>query len=179
MISLSEIAQKLLAEDMTFAQLFSSSTKRRIKRSGDTKVSNAQVVSTKNGKGWEFLLSSTSSTTGETYNGQITFKKIDRTKRAENLPCVVDCNCPDFKYVWAAADARRGASVTGNQSLNGCNGANPVYTNRRMRPGLCKHLLALQGALKKRLDASQKQDLREKLDEVVDQNPNFSIDVEG
>jgi len=47
-------------------------------------------------------------------------------------------NCPDYLYRWEVANARVGSS-----KIIHSNGQPPNVTNPTMRPGLCKHLLAL------------------------------------
>jgi hypothetical protein len=81
----------------------------------------------------------------------------------------VNCTCPDYKYVFANANAKSGAGVTGRQgsanvsSVGSGGGEKPVnifeasfnmgndndgtngrgIRNPRQTPGLCKHLIAL------------------------------------
>lgn len=50
----------------------------------------------------------------------------------------LSCSCDDFMFRWEYALAARG----GAQILYG-NGEPPVDTNPRMKPGCCKHLIAL------------------------------------
>jgi len=53
---------------------------------------------------------------------------------------VVVHNCPDFKFRWEVANKKVGSS-----QIFHSNGKNPNKTNPTMRPGLCKHLIALGG----------------------------------
>lgn len=50
-------------------------------------------------------------------------------------------NCPDYRFRWAYANNKAGASPIGNDSLNGNNGSVPTKYN--LGTGMCKHLLAL------------------------------------
>jgi len=47
------------------------------------------------------------------------------------------CDCENFKYVWEVALIKQKSSVK-------CfsNGKKPVITNPKMKPGMCKHLIA-------------------------------------
>lgn len=57
----------------------------------------------------------------------------------------VACSCPDFKFRWETALAHAGAAV-----IHYSNGEPPTETNGEMRPGACKHILALRELIKKK-----------------------------
>ncbi len=80
------------------------------------------------------------STTGKRQRGYARFYKPEKSKAKTlgNLPVEVSCSCPDFKYRWEVANKRVGSS-----QIFHSNGKKPNKTNPTMRPGLCKHLLAL------------------------------------
>ena len=86
-------------------------------------------------------------------------------------------NCPDYKYRWAYANSQQDAGPVGFNSLNKSNGQAAKITNPKNRPGLCKHLLGLKDGLKKKLSESNQPTLEGKLNEIVDNNPEFTIDV--
>lgn len=175
-----EIVKSLLMEKMTFSQLFNSSTPSRKKRAKSMQfVNRLPIRSQKTDDYWDFRYKSgqSNNTTGNSYRGRITFLRDKRSKMGDNVYCEVDCGCPDYKYRWAYANNNKDASPMGRESINQCNGDRPVITNPRLRPGMCKHLLALKDNLHTRLTESQKQTTEEKLDEVVERYPEFEITV--
>jgi len=86
------------------------------------------------------------STTGLRHRGYVKFFKPQRRNPKnvplQNLECLVDCTCPDFRYRWAWANKQRQSSVVGPQSLNQAWNRAPRKTNPKGKPGLCKHILA-------------------------------------
>lgn len=180
---LTEILSSILSEKMTFSQLFNSSDRARKNRAKDVRVTKLPVLSSRRGIYWDFRYKSNPSSTGERYRGRIIFRKTTKSNNADDLPCLVDCSCPDYKYRWAYANDKKEAGVLGPNSLNQANGAAPdpqapPHMNPRAKPGLCKHLLALKTALHQKLNSSPKRSIREKLDDVVDRSPRFDVDVE-
>lgn len=93
---------------------------------------------------WSFNFKSAPSTTGLRHHGYIRFFKPRRPKQLQQLECIVDCTCQDFKYRWAWANKQRGSSQVGPRSMNHAWNQAPRITNPTGRPGLCKHLLALK-----------------------------------
>jgi hypothetical protein len=63
----------------------------------------------------------------------------------KNLNVKVSCSCGDYCFRWEYANHKVGAS-----DIIYCNGEPPVETNSKMRPGLCKHLLALRAFIEKK-----------------------------
>lgn len=71
----------------------------------------------------------------------------------------VNCNCPDYRYVWAEPNADAGAGVTqkdgefkAQSGFTGSGNENDPSKNQGIRnpnktPGLCKHLIALASYL--------------------------------
>ena len=180
MISLATLARSLLTERMSFHQLFNSSTPSRKNRAKNMKVQTLPVMSNRDEKYWNFSFRSApdNNTTGKSWKGRITFPKSKEVTRPDRLMCEVDCGCPDYKFRWAYANNKSGAGPLGFNSLNKSNGMPADMLNPENRPGLCKHLLALKDGLRKKLSASRQPTLSGKLDEVVDQNPQFDITYE-
>lgn len=176
-IFLKNIVRSLITESMTFAQLLRSSTPSRKDRASTVAVNQLPVLSSRNGKYWNFSFKSNPSTTGKQWKGRITFLKAKKNVSADQLMCEVDCGCPDYRFRWAYANNNQDAGPLGSNSLNKSNGAPARITNPRSRPGLCKHLIALRNQLRKKLTESQQPTLDTKLDEVVDKYPEFTIEV--
>lgn len=63
----------------------------------------------------------------------------------KNLNVKVSCSCPDYTFRWEYANHKAGAS-----DIVYSNGEPPVETNPNMKPGLCKHGLALAKYLRDR-----------------------------
>lgn len=180
MISLSKILYNLLTEKLTFNQLIKYSDPKRKEKSKRMRTRSLPMKSSATDEFWNFTYKSDPShiTTGKGYQGRITFGKNLADKSAIDLPCSVDCGCPDYKFKWAYANNDKDSSPMGSNSLNKCNGSTPNMTNPYLTPGLCKHLLSLQTYLKTKLEESVKPTLQEKLDEIVLRYPNSTIEVE-
>ena len=179
MILLLEIAKQFLVERMSFTQLFNSSTPSRRERARDMQTTKLPVHATNEARYWNFQFRSGSSnnTTGKSWKGRISFPKSKNATRPDRLMCEVDCGCPDYKFRWAYANNKNDAGPIGFNSLNKNNGSPSRVTNPQNRPGLCKHLLALKDDLRKKLAESKQGTLETKLDEIVKQHPEFTIDV--
>ena len=176
---LTEIARQILCEKMSFSQLLRISTPSRKKRARDMKVTKLPVLSSRNGKYWNFQYRSgpSNNTTGKSWKGRISFPVPKKNTSAENLMCEVDCGCPDYRYRWAYANNAQDAGPMGFNSLNKCNGQAPDATNPKKQPGLCKHLIALKDQLRQKLTESQQATLEGKMNDVVDNNPSFEIEI--
>jgi hypothetical protein len=181
MLLLSDILKSILNESLTYYELFQDSSFGRKKRAQGMRVQKLQVTSERDGKAWNFAYKSSphNNTTGKSWEGRITFLK-DATNRenAEDLPCHVDCSCPDYKFRYAYANNRKDASPLGVNSLNKCNNAPPRIMNPQLKNGLCKHLISLKNALHKRLRESTTPSISNKLDETVTKYPQFDIEVD-
>ena len=179
MISLINIAKQILTEKMTFSQLFNRSEAGRKDRAKGMRVTRLPVLSSRNGEYWNFQYQSApnNNTSGGSWKGRITFRKTNKTTTADNLPCFVDCGCQDYKYRWAYANSQKEAGPVGPNSLNKSNGSPAPIMNPRGQVGLCKHLIALKTDLHKKLESNKNSNLEEKLNEVVDANPSFEIEV--
>ena len=185
MISLMEVFNRMIAEKMTYSQLFNTSDPARKTRSKDVSVTKLPVMASSNGWYWNFAYTSNPSTTGKSWKGRINFRRTNEVVDADSVPCTVDCSCPDYRYRWAYANDRRDAGAVGVRSLNkSWPGSKPVITNPQIKPGLCKHLLALKNELHQRLNTSKRKyaykrrNIHEMLDEIVAQYPTFEITYE-
>lgn len=159
MISFAKIAREFLMERMTFKQILSVSEPARIDRGKhDVRSRSIGVTSEDGQETWNFNYKSNPSTTGERHHGYIKFfKDISNTDNVENLDCIVDCDCEDFKYKWTYNNNKYGISPIGNKSYNGNNGQKPQPYND-LGVGLCKHLVSLGKFLKTSIEAPTSDD---------------------
>lgn len=135
--------KSFLGERLTYDKLFRMSTPERVTRSLKVRGPPLELDSYQDALYYAFNFKSYPSTTGLRHRGYIKFiKPRGRNKPLQHLDCVVDCECPDYKYRWAWANKQRGSSRVGPQSLNQALNRAPRRTNPRGRPGLCKHILA-------------------------------------
>ena len=132
------------ASTLTYDKLFRRSDPKRIWRSGHVRGPPMEMDAYKDATYYSFNFKSYPSTTGLRHRGYIKFEKPrhGRPMPAEQLPVVIDCTCPDYRYRWAWANKQRGASKVGSQSLNQAHDRAPRITNPTNKVGLCKHLLA-------------------------------------
>jgi hypothetical protein len=135
---------RYLIERMTFDQLFRVSDPRRVMRSGTVRGPAIEVLSYQDSEMYVFNAKSSPSTTGLRHKCYIRFYRPRRPKTLQNLDCLVDCECPDYKFRWAWVNKQRGSSAVGSSSLNQAHNRAPRVTNPGNRPGLCKHLLAMR-----------------------------------
>jgi len=137
----------------------------RLRASKDVKSKSLKVISTvgKDGKERETSLFSYKSYHGNDdtrsrfnrprWQGYIKF--LDGFNEGKDGDIEINCNCPDYKYVWAKANKDHDAGVTSVDNKldvqagfhGGGNENNDTY-GKRIRnpdnvPGLCKHLIAL------------------------------------
>lgn len=155
MILLKRLIQEFLCERMTFNQLLSASGNKqdnsRMDRAKHVNARSVRVTTIDENEAWTFSYKSQGhhSTTGDRHHGYVRFFKdnVRKNERASDIECMVDCDCPDYKYRWAYNNARAGASITGNSSWNGNNGKPPRPREQggvgNLGEGLCKHLIAL------------------------------------
>jgi hypothetical protein len=170
MISLKEL---LLCEVMSFKDLMAAAgtDAGRLARSKGMRVKSLRPVFDDDGESMIFSYKSSpaTSTTKKRYQGYIKLSNADlkRNKSKDDINCIVDCQCPDFKYRFAYWDSKEGASVTGNNSWNKNNGATPKKYGKRI--GLCKHLISIADYLKTQIDSkiNAKKTLKEHLTEGV------------
>jgi len=172
-----EEEESLVAEDMSYDELMKLTTPERKERASNVNVRSLPVSVENNQEQWNFRYKSSPQTTvtDKPFKGSISFLKgkVGQNNNAMKMKCMVDCECPDFKYRFAYNDAAKGASKIGPDSLN-------KAINRRPKPaydegeGLCKHLVALSRFLKTKIQATKKSNLFEALDAVANQGP-FNI----
>ena len=136
--------KKFLAERMTFKQLLSYSEPKRVTRSLTVRGPPLKIEAFEDEVFHVFNFKSFPSTTGLRHHGYIKFFKPKRVKPLNELECLVDCTCPDYKFRWAWVNKQRGSSVVGDKSMNKAWNRAPVVTNPGSIPGMCKHLIKLR-----------------------------------
>lgn len=159
MISWAKMMKKVLMERMSFRQLFAGSEGGRKERGAhDVDPKSSAVTATDDGEAWTFNYKSHPSTTGQRWHGFVQFFKEDVSGKdnAMDLECMVDCDCPDYRYRYAYNNKQADVGWTGNNP-------NWKYSNqnngRKWRPrsqggvgdygvGMCKHLCSLSEYLK-------------------------------
>lgn len=132
---------------LTFDQLFRYSEPKRIVRSADVKGPPLDIDSYRDAVYYIFnFKSNVTNTTGLRHRGYVKFfRPRSRTPvPLHKLECLVDCECPDYRYRWAWANKQRRSGAVGPQSLNQAWNRAPRITNPRAIPGLCKHILAMR-----------------------------------
>jgi hypothetical protein len=134
----------LLLERMSFKQLLAVSDPRRVTRSLTVRGPPLKIRAYQDAVYWAFNFKSFPSTTGLRHHGYVKFAKPTRQKPLEQLDCVVDCTCPDYRYRWAWANKQRGSSLVGQGSMNRAWNRAPRVTNPTGSPGLCKHIIHLR-----------------------------------
>jgi hypothetical protein len=154
MIKLRSLISEIISEEMSYADLMNSSDPNRKDRSKRIPSKSLMVRSINDREAWKFSYKTPSdeNTTGLRHQGFIHFLKeqINPGDNAMNIPCRVDCSCPDYKFRFSYANKQQNAGENGPNSLN--KGQNyPSSINRG--PGLCKHLLSLKEYLKTQIDS--------------------------
>ena len=122
-------------------------------------------MATEDGEAWAFNYKSDhpTSTTNQRYHGFIRFLKenVGENDNASKLECMVDCDCPDYRYRFAYNNAKAGAGTIGHQSdgwkyHNNSSGAAPRSRAQGgvgdYGTGICKHLCALSEFLKTKIE---------------------------
>jgi hypothetical protein len=163
-------------ENMTYNELLKQVDNGRKDRAKTVRTRSIPVSVDEGQESWNFRYKSNPSVTGKGFQGQITFfKELSNKDNAADIPCKVDCGCPDFMYRFAYNDAEEDASQIGQNSLNKC-------INQKPQPaydfgvGLCKHLVALGDYLKTSISNTKKSNLFEAIGDVA-KNKNFNIEV--
>jgi hypothetical protein len=185
MISISNIAKRVLNEILSFSELMKFSEPKRKKRALKMRTQSLPMRADATNEYWNFSYKSDSShitprlenPNGINHKGRITFKKENINTSAIDIPCKVDCTCEDYRYKYAYANNDKDAGPMGTSSLNQCNGNFPKITNPYLRPGLCKHLLSLRDYLRTKLEESNKPTLAEKLDDIVTRYPTDNFEI--
>ena len=159
MISFSKILRTLLTERMSFRALLAGSESGRKQRGRqDVNARSMRVASLDGNEAWTFRYKSSPSTTGNPWHGYIQFFKDDVSEKdnAMDLDCMVDCDCPDYRYRYAYNNAKADVGRIGRHPDLSIGNQN---NGQRPRPrsqggvgdygvGLCKHLCALADFLK-------------------------------
>ena len=162
-----------LVERLTFDQLFRYSEPKRVYRSLTVRGPPLEIDSYQDAVYYIFNFKSNPSTTGLRHRGYIKFFKPKRKNPQgvplQHLECLVDCECPDFKYRWAWSNKQRQSSVVGPGSLNQAWNRAPKITNPGSHVGLCKHLLATRNYIYGLLSSfpNQVPDTAQKLDKLT------------
>jgi hypothetical protein len=158
-ISYSKMMKQVLNERMSFKQLLSVTDPVRISKSRtDVTAKSIRVESMDGQEAWTFNYKSSPSTTGQRWHGYVKFLKgdVDETDRADDLDCMVDCDCPDYRYRFAYNNAHAGAGALGANAWNDNNGQAPRPRSQggvgNLGEGLCKHLSSLGRFLKTYID---------------------------
>jgi hypothetical protein len=156
MISFVKILRQLISEALSFKQLLSTSDPKRMDRATHVNPRSLRVAAKDGNESWSFSYKSQRewSTTKMRHRGEIRFLKenVELIDNAEDLECIVDCSCPDYKYRWAYHNAAQGSGVVGSNSLSKNNGQPPKTADTDLGPGLCKHLISLGEYLKTNID---------------------------
>lgn len=185
MISFSKIMRKVLTERMSFKDLYRSSDPARINRAHSVNAKSLKVTSMDGNEAWTFTYKSNPSTTGQRWNGYVRFLKgdVSHKDRADELDCMVDCTCPDYRFRWAYNNARQDAGAIGPTAWNDSNGRPPRPREQGgvgdMGPGMCKHLLSLGEYLKTKIEpeAPEPEQPEPKAEPTAAPEPKSSIEA--
>lgn len=153
-ISYSKLMKQVLNETMSFRDLYAASDPVRISKSqSDVTPRSLRVSSMNDNEAWMFSYKSSPSTTGQRWQGYVRFLKesVSSTESADDIDCMVNCNCPDFRYRWAYNDAAAGVGEPVPNSWSGNNGQKPQPYNDH-GVGACKHILSLGKFLKTNIE---------------------------
>lgn len=150
--------RKVLTERMSFRDLFRVSDPARVDRSRDVHAKSLKVTSIDGNEAWTFSYKSNPSTSGQRWQGYVRFLKEDvsHKDKADQLDCMVDCTCPDYRFRWAYNNAKQDAGALGAGAWNASNGRPPRPREQGgvgdLGPGMCKHLIALGEYLKTNIE---------------------------
>jgi hypothetical protein len=139
-----QLVEQLLTERMTFSQLMRYAEPRRVARSQTVRGGPLKIETFEDSVFHVFNFKSFPSTTGNRHHGYIKFFKPRSPRPLEDLECLVDCDCPDMKFVHAWANKQRGSGVVGPQSMNRAWNRAPRIKNPGSVPGACKHVIRLK-----------------------------------
>ena len=174
MIKLKAILESIMKETLSFNDLLKTVDTGRKERSRQVRSRSIPVSVDENQESWNFRYKSNPSVTDTQFQGKITFfKEVNNGEDVSDIPCKVDCECPDFRYRFAYNDAEKDAADIGNKTLNRC-------TNQKPQPaydygiGMCKHLTALSSYLNTQIKNTKKSNLFEAMSEVSRQK-NFEV----
>jgi hypothetical protein len=153
MIKLRSLISEMLVEKMSYEDLMRSSDPARKDRASRIPAKSLVAKSVNDREAWKFSYKTPrdENTTGLRHQGFIYFYKEQMTPgdNAMQVPCSVDCSCPDYRFRFSYANKSQDAGENGPNSLN--KGLNyPSSINRG--PGLCKHLIALKEFLRTNIE---------------------------
>ena len=166
MISFSKMMRTLLTETMSFRQLWDVSDDKRKKRAAHVRPKEMSSRSVDAEDSWVFSYKSDPgwSTTGKRWHGYVKLLKEgvinNRNIEVQDVDCMVDCDCPDYRYRFAYGNTEQGASETGASSWNQNNGSrpkDPSVGGMGVNVGLCKHLMSLVEYLGTKLEPNAPQ----------------------
>jgi hypothetical protein len=158
-----------LLERLSYDQLFSRSEPKRVLRARTVRGPPLDVNAKKDGVYYNFNFKAYPSTTGLRHKGYVKFFKPKKQTPLDKVECVLDCDCPDYKFRWAWVNKQKGSSAVGPKSYNQAWNRAPKITNPKGKVGLCKHLLALADFIYGEFENFDGDDMStpEKLDAVV------------
>jgi len=134
---------------MKLDQLLAKST--RLRKLNATLVKVVGFKTGRDKKGFATAVAKTYTPTeynvrGQRVNARDKNKYVSSVKFIDaKLNVKVSCSCPDFCFRYEVANHVKGAA-----DVIYSNGEIPESTNPEMRPGLCKHLIALRTLIKER-----------------------------
>ncbi len=163
MISFRKLLRQVLLERTSFKRLLAGSESGRKQRGRtDVNVKPMRVTTMDENEAWTFSYKSSPSTTGNRWHGYVQFFKEDVSHKdsAEDLECMVDCDCPDYRYRYAYNNAQDGVGRIGKHPEWPHGNQN---NGQKWKPrsqggvgdygvGLCKHLCALSEYLKTKME---------------------------
>ena len=178
-----------LAEDMSFKQLRNLSEPKRIYRAAtQVRTPPLDIDAYKDAVYYYFNYKSSPSTEHKRHKGYVKFirPRYENTnvggkrvrKQLQDLPCIVDCDCADFKFRWAWVNKQKRASRVGPDSFNQALNRAPFKTNPGMAPGLCKHLLATSSFIFGQMTSfgdKEQLDLPGKMEKFLRQSRKYQI----
>ena len=152
MISFAKLMREILTETMSFRQLWDVSDDKRKKRAAHVTPRQMHSRAVEAPDSWVFSYKSDGgwSTTGKRWHGYVKLLKDEivnnRNIEIQDVDCMVDCDCPDYRYRFAYGNTEQGASETGASSWNknsGTHPKDPSVGGMGVNVGLCKHLMSL------------------------------------
>lgn len=171
MISFYNILKRVLTERVTFQSMYNRSEKGRKDRARtDVNVKPMRVMTLDNNEAWSFSYKSSPSTTNHRWHGYCQFFKenVKSETDASKLQCMVDCDCPDYRYRYAYNNAHADAGRIGKHPEwpygNDNSGQKPRPRSQGgvgdYGVGMCKHLCALGEFLRTKIspDAPEPED---------------------
>lgn len=175
---------RTLFERLSFDKLMGMSDPKRIARSATVRVPPLKFDAYKDQEAYYFNVKSSPSTTGLRHKGYVrVFKPKDPNTPLEKVDCEVDCQCEDYRYMWAWANKQRGSGKVGPSSLNQAWNQAPRIKNPRGRPGLCKHIIStrdyIYGQVRSFGSDQEYDSTTSKLDRLVKQSQKSWADRPG